>query len=130
MFLAVFAVITMDRVLGDDGLDLLGNVFDDASAGAVALLQLAAAAGAGGQAMILAGIDLRRRLTARARMAVFGARLLAASLLLPGLEMGGRRRGRGGDRRRGCLHKGQTKAQPATSTPSHAWTVARPSAKR
>src|SRR5437879_1941796 len=41
-------------------------------------------------------------------MAVLGAGLFAASLLLRGLEMGGRGRGRGGDRRRGCLHLGQT----------------------
>ena len=61
MFLAGRTVVAMDRVLGNDGLDLLGNVLDDARAGAVAALQLAAAAGTAVQAVLLATVDLLRR---------------------------------------------------------------------
>ena len=111
VFFAVLAVVAVDRVLGDDRLDVLRNVFDDAGAGASAALQLAAATGAGGQPVLDAGVDLRWRRPARADVADLGPRLLASGPGGLGFKMhghGGRGRGRGDGR---GLHLGHASGE-------------------
>ena len=82
VFLAMRTVISMDRVFGDFGLDILGDVLDDSLPRAVAALQRTAAVGTDVTAMLFLTIDTLRRLSPSRWMAGLGASLGLASVLV------------------------------------------------
>ena len=88
----------MDRVLGDDQSNRLGDVLGDAGSDLVGPSQRTVAIGAGFQAMIDVVVDHLGRRPSRARMTLGAAGAFAARIGL-GLEEWGdhRRRGRRGD---------------------------------
>jgi len=79
VLLALRAIVAVNRMLGDDRLQVLGQVFDEPRAAAPAALQRSAAARANLQAMLSVFVDPRRRGAMVAGMAIAGAGAFAAS---------------------------------------------------
>ncbi len=82
VLLTVRTIISMDRVFGDFGLDILGDVLDDPLSRPVAALQRAAAVGTDVRAMLFLTIDTFRRLAPSRWMSGLGPSSVPASLLV------------------------------------------------
>ena len=82
VFLAMGTVISMDRVFGDFGLDILGDILDGSLPRTVTALQRAAAIRTDVTAMFFLTIDTFRRFSPSRWMAGLGASLGLASVLV------------------------------------------------